>query len=706
MNASPPETAPGPPLGPADHELFRSCLEQVVASSAFSGARRQQRFLRYLVERTIAGDTTALKEYSLGIEVFERGAEFDPRLDPIVRVEASRLRNRLQKYYQSSPPGISHRIELPRGGYVPVLAAVQDAAPDPGPEPAPPPPARRRWLYPAAALVILLLVVGAALLLRRPEAPFGHFTRLSRELGRATAPSLSPDGKWVVYAARIDGDWEILLRSSDGHALRNLSLEPRFADRHPAFSPDGRQVAFQSARGGGGFYVVPVEGGPPRRVAPRGNHPTWAPDGTRLAYCTGSFDEPGEDAPYRRSSIGIVDLKSGAITEWSSPGEVHDALQPAWSADGAWIAFWGHDHTGQVDLWTLPVALPAGREATRVLSDPFIDWSPRFSPDGAWLYYSSNRSGPMSLWRVRFQRGAARGAPEPVVTPSSNSGWVTLSSDGRRLAYVRRLNYSRLFRAPFDPVRGVLTGDPVALTSGERRFREPSLSPDGAWLAAHTQDPQDDIVLLKPDGSGLRRLTDDAHLDRIPLWAPDGHSLVFYSTRGGALALWLIQADGSGLRQLCPDGHATPLWLPDGTLLAVPEPPGLPVVLSPPGRAIPAALTVNPGVRPIAVAPDGLHFAARISGDGALAVCPMAGGDCWRVGPHISSPVWIRGGQALLFFSGNAFHLADLATRTIRLFYQPANAELHPRLATDGHSLFFAQREDDEDVWIAERAPR
>jgi len=488
MNASPPETAPGPLPGPADHELFLACLEQVVASSAFSGARRQQRFLRYLVERTVAGDTSALKEYSLGIEVFERGAEFDPRLDPIVRVEASRLRNRLQKYYQSEPPGTTHRIELPRGGYVPVLTAVHEAAPEP--KPAAPPAPRRRWLFPAAA-VVLVLGLSAVLLLRRPEAPFGHFTRLSRELGRANSPSLSPDGQWVVYAARIDGDWEILLRSSDGHVLRNLSAEPHFTDRHPAFSPDGRQVAFQSARQGGGLYVVPVEGGTPRRVAPRGNHPTWAPDGTRLAYCTGSFDEPGEDAPYRRSSIGVVHLKTGAISEWSSPGEVPDALQPAWSADGAWIAFWGHDHHGQVDLWTLPAALPKGREATRVLSDPYIDWSPRFAPDGKWLYYSSNRSGPLSLWRVRFQSGSgtATGAPEPVVTPSSNSGGVSLSSDGRRLAYVRRLNYSRLFRAPFDPVRGVLTGDPVALTSGERRFREPSLSPDGAWLAAAPGSP-------------------------------------------------------------------------------------------------------------------------------------------------------------------------------------------------------------------------
>jgi len=172
------------------------------------------------------------------------------------------------------------------------------------------------------------------------------------------------------------------------------------------------------------------------------------------------------------------------------------------------------------------------------------------------------------------------------------------------------------------------------------------------------------------------------------------------------MALWSIQADGAGLRQICADGHATPLWLPDGTLLAVPDPPAHPLVISPPGRAIPPALTAIPGARPIEVAPDGLHFTARLSGNGALGVCPMAGGDCWRVGPHVSTPVWIRGGQALLFFANNSFHVADLATRSIHLLYRPAQAELHPRLATDGKSLFFAQREDEEDVWIAERAAR
>jgi len=97
-------------------------LARVLCSSAFAKSRRQQRFLRYLVQRTLNGDHTSLKETVVAVEVFERSADrFDPRADSIVRVEARRLRQRLARYYGGEGANARLRIELPVGCYVPAL---------------------------------------------------------------------------------------------------------------------------------------------------------------------------------------------------------------------------------------------------------------------------------------------------------------------------------------------------------------------------------------------------------------------------------------------------------------------------------------------------------------------------------------------------------------------------------------------------------
>jgi TolB-like protein/Tfp pilus assembly protein PilF len=85
-------------------------------------------FLRHIVEVTLAGESERLKESILGIEFFQRGNDFDPRLDPIVRVEARRLRARLEEFYSGEGANHSVRIEIPRGAYVPVFLET-DAAP-------------------------------------------------------------------------------------------------------------------------------------------------------------------------------------------------------------------------------------------------------------------------------------------------------------------------------------------------------------------------------------------------------------------------------------------------------------------------------------------------------------------------------------------------------------------------------------------------
>lgn len=106
----------------------------MLASRGFANAGRLSRLLRHVVERTLAGQTDQLKEYSVGMEVFDRDDKYDPRVDSIVRVEAGRLRSRLDEYYGGDGARDAVRISLPRGAYVALFesraadAVVQTAA--------------------------------------------------------------------------------------------------------------------------------------------------------------------------------------------------------------------------------------------------------------------------------------------------------------------------------------------------------------------------------------------------------------------------------------------------------------------------------------------------------------------------------------------------------------------------------------------------
>ena len=102
-------------------ERVRAHLERVLASGLFSRSDRLIRFLRFSVEQALCGHADCLKEQTIGVEVFDRKADYDPRIDPIVRVEARRLRSKLKAYYNSHGRGDELLIDLPKGAYVPLF---------------------------------------------------------------------------------------------------------------------------------------------------------------------------------------------------------------------------------------------------------------------------------------------------------------------------------------------------------------------------------------------------------------------------------------------------------------------------------------------------------------------------------------------------------------------------------------------------------
>lgn len=116
------EGEPKPDISPA---TIRCQLAHILGSAAFRRSDRLRRFLEFTVEQTLSGHSGELKEYLLGLEVFSRKQSFDPRMDPIVRVEAGRLRLRLKEYYETEGQRDEVAIELPKGRYVSVFRRVE-----------------------------------------------------------------------------------------------------------------------------------------------------------------------------------------------------------------------------------------------------------------------------------------------------------------------------------------------------------------------------------------------------------------------------------------------------------------------------------------------------------------------------------------------------------------------------------------------------
>ena len=150
---------------PVRQDATRQALERVLSSSGFLRNERLSGFLRFLVERHLEGRDSELKESVIAHEVFGREADYDPKLDAIVRTEAVRLRARLEKYYQADGSLDPWIIELPKGGYRPVVRrrlAVEPATDIPPGAPARPTRISRiRWTAGAVAAVVVMTLMTA-----------------------------------------------------------------------------------------------------------------------------------------------------------------------------------------------------------------------------------------------------------------------------------------------------------------------------------------------------------------------------------------------------------------------------------------------------------------------------------------------------------------------------------------------------------------
>ncbi len=158
-----------PAEGSAPPEEIRAELERILDSQTLAGSDQLKRFLRLIVDRTLNGHPELLKEYNLGLEVFHRPPNYDPKVDPIVRVQARRLRVKLGEYYASEGARNPFVIQIPKGAYVPVFDPQKSVIPEELPLPPARPKRKNVWAIVTAAVFLIVL----AILLAKRDSSIG-----------------------------------------------------------------------------------------------------------------------------------------------------------------------------------------------------------------------------------------------------------------------------------------------------------------------------------------------------------------------------------------------------------------------------------------------------------------------------------------------------------------------------------------------------
>jgi Tol biopolymer transport system component len=561
-------------VGPPEISLIREELEKISSSPLFAQSRRLQVFLEFLVNAALNGSASQLKESVIAAEVYGRGEDFDPKLDSIVRTEASRLRKRLEEYYGSRGALDLVRFELPKGAYVLRIEVRPVASPEPQkPETTKPGPIGRGVLVLALSI---LLSAGAWLYVslrgRNNNVKPPTVTVLATYPGYQLHPALSPDGKQLAFVWNgTEDNYDIYVKKIDEETPRRLTTDEA-EDLNPAWSPDGSQIAFlRASPTRKEIFVIPAGGGPERRIAEidpvavpwvreasimrRTPGPAWSPDGQYLAVtdrCTGLAQS--HDCIYLLSVDG---LQRRRLTSGAAIGD----YAPVFSPDGKQVAFLRT--VADVGIADIYVQSVDGTPERRLTFDGKMASSVAWSA-GHRIFFVSNRSGPNLLWSIPDSGREAQlvaGAGRPVRN-------VSAASRVNRIVYTQSFRNANLWRTNLT-VKG---RPPVELIGSSRVTHSAQYSPDGSqivFISDRSGGPE--IWICQADGSNQRRLTFSSTNRPIgsPNWSPDGKLIVYDSAMSGYSQIYLMNADATNQRRFTTDNwdEMMPTWSRDGRFI-------------------------------------------------------------------------------------------------------------------------------------------
>ena len=456
-----------------------------------------------------------------------------------------------------------------------------------------PPSGRRRgWLALGAAAVLTAATVATVVVRGRgpaasptptaATAPVQRtLTRLTFDAGLQTDPAFSPDGRYIAYASDKAGNFDIwvqLVSGGDPVQITHSAAQ----DTEPAWSPDGNTLVFRSDRDGGGLYVVSALGGPERMLVNSGVHPSWSVDGQEVRFQTETFSQ----ASARLNSVPV------------EGGEPHEVL-PEFTRTGQWYWIAAHPdghrfsflgfRNGQSNMGFFTVSQngtvtssdiekhlpPQLAKFTNGVVDTYgrrFQWAPH---GRALLLETLDSAGIANLWRVNVDPATLKWASFDRLTAGPGDDvHPTVQSDAARVAFSTVRNSMRLWQFPL--ARGHSAGDGRPLTPQEAEVSYAAVTPDGKAAAYNLRrvgsaDPST-LWFMHLDTGRAEPLNSDGNNPRL---SPDRQTIAYtkYTKTISSRFVVIVRAVRGGLERLITPWSDTWIaandWVPDQSAVLV-----------------------------------------------------------------------------------------------------------------------------------------
>ena len=403
----------------------------------------------------------------------------------------------------------------------------------------------------------------------KPEAPL-KAVPLTSYPGYETAPSFSPDGKFVAFewcGEAPGANCDIYVKQIGVEPPSPLTRDPA-VDFSPAWSPDGLWIAFlrQLAPDKSAVVVVPRTGGQERVLGEcdvgqtdpfiGGPYLSWTPDSKWLVI---PLTESGKPGP------GLF-LVSVETQEKRRLTDGNDTC-PAFSPDGRSLIFARSSASGRSDIWLLRLGANCGPQGSpqRIFEtrDPYFITA-AWTSDGGQIVFSSGSWTSGNLWRIA---AIASAEARRLSTASEDVGPLAVSRQRNRLAYVAPKYKISIWSIDLSgPARS--PGAPLQFIPSTRNDSFPAYSPDGKRVAFNSdRSGHIEIWACNSDGSNAVKLTSIGAADAVaPKWSPDGRGIAFSAIIGGNEDIYVVSANGGSPRRLTTDpaGDMWPSWSRDG----------------------------------------------------------------------------------------------------------------------------------------------